>query len=118
MIDLTNIKVMEGGYEIIYSGDFNIYEKNLELEGILDLKFIFSFEKDTNKSTPHYEVNSVNKVVNIKLFNFDNIFGSGIPQKIHIANTSDNKELFFSFYCKSIGDETSLLKVLVTFYLR
>lgn len=118
MIDSTKIKALDGDYEIIYSGDFNVYENKLTITGVLDLTFIFLFEKNIEKTNPHYEVKGDGKTITMKMFNFSNTLGAGTTNILPIASASDGRKLSFSVHTKSLSETTSFLKVSLTFYLK
>lgn len=118
MIDTNKIKVLDGDFEIIYSGDFNIYENKLTLSGVLDLTFIFLFEKNLQKTNPSYVIKGTDKIITITLFNFYQTLGVGTPNILPIATTGDGKTLYFSIHVKSLAETTTLLKISLTFYLK
>lgn len=118
MIDSSKIKAFDGDYEIVYSGDFNVYENKLKVSGILDLVFEFLFEKNTEKPNPHYEVKGEGKNITMKLYNFSQNFGAGTTNILPIATASDGRKFFFSIHTKSLSENTSFLKVSLTFYFK
>ncbi|UMX47748.1 MAG: hypothetical protein L7H18_04895 [Candidatus Nealsonbacteria bacterium DGGOD1a] len=121
MIDLSQIKFFDGDYEILYSGDFNIYENKLVIDKIAGFSFEFLFTKDSNINGQlpiKIEGDGINKIVKISLVNFDNTLGAGTTKKIPIINTIDSKQIFFSIHAKSLDASSTFLKVSVTFYIK
>jgi hypothetical protein len=120
MTNNSEIKIYDGDYEIMYSADFNIYENKLTLSRIAGFSVEFLFEKDptvSGSSSLKIEGDDKIKKVVITLINFDNVFGAGTTKKIPIIKTKD-KQIFFSVHSKSLNEESSFLKVSVTFYIK
>ena len=120
MIIPNPIEIFDGDHEIIYSGDFNIYNNKLRIKPIFGTEFIFIFSENKYevKSTFNLESEDSNKKIVINFINFSSTFGTGTMEHVPIASTSTNKQLFFSIHVKSLNKITSFLKVSVTFYLK
>lgn len=119
MINQSEIQVFDGDYEILYSGDFNIYENKLILK-IVGFEFEFQFVYDSTKQGAPLEINGDNstKKINIRLINFNQSLGVGTVKKIPIVTLNDGRQIFFSIHAKSLNESTSFLKVSITFYIK
>lgn len=119
----TKIKIFDGEYEIIYSGVFNIYNNILKIEGIkdIDYSFEFVFKIDLENITSRSETSGddVNKNVLITFYNFNNQLGVANSKIIPIL-TDDvrKKNTFFSIHVRSLGQDSSFLQVVVSFYMK
>jgi len=116
---MFDAKVFDGDYKIIYSRDFNIYENKLTINSIRGFLIEFIFEKDpTTLGLPPLKIegDNTNKKVKIILTNFNNTLGAGTTKRIPIINSEDGSQVYFSIHAKSLDENSSFLKVSVTFY--
>lgn len=120
MLDGKIYKILDGDYEIIFSSNFNVYEKRLVIEKIGGFDFIFLFEKDSTKTGSPIDISgdNTNKIITIKLFNFYNTLGIGTTKIIPIIKLDDGRQIYFSLYAKSLNETTDFLSISVTFYLK
>ena len=113
------IKIFDDITEIIYTGTFNIYNNKLIIDGLLDKKFIFIFEKKEPEidqkdivSTWVEENSECHIVVSKK---FRNSTGAGTTNKIKIIKTAEGDDYSFSLFGHQWGEES--LSITLAIYL-
>ena len=114
-------QVFDGEFEIVYSGEYIIYENRLVLNPLVGYKFELIFEKDKGLVGSNLNIvgDNVGKSIVIKATNFDNTLGTGTTKKIAIIKDNvGNDLLFFSLHAKSLNESTSFLLVNICFYRR
>lgn len=107
----------DNNHKIIYSGTFNVYENKLTIERIAGFKILFNFppQENTKESEVKISGNNTKKELTITVPNFHRTLGVGTTNKIPIL-LQDNGRILFSIYGQSLGKDTDLLRVTLTFY--
>jgi len=118
-----DLKVYDSDYEIIFSGDFNIYGNELRIVGIKtdevkDTTLIFRFVEDETKkaSSISTEGDEATQTAHITLTNFRNPLGIASSKRIPIIVLDNKTTIFLSTHVKSVSSNNSLLKVSITLY--
>lgn len=112
------ITVHDGVTKIIHSGIYNVYDNRLSIKPIDDFEVIFIFDEnqEIKDSQIKFEGDNVMKVLTITLFNFNNSLGTGTTSKMPILTTNQGKNILFSIHASTLGGNSTLKQVVVTFY--
>lgn len=119
-INHVEVEARDGDDEIIYSGNFNIYDNKLSLKAILGFNFTFIFEtSEQQEGQNDISIKSGDKTVTITLSKkVRNSLGGGTTKKHPIVMFKNGNKLLYSLYASSIGDNTDALNVVINFYLQ
>lgn len=112
---MDQIKITSGAMEIIATGlVIQFREEHIVFE-LRDVKFIMIFANDPDKTEPRLEANVVeNKIVELKLFNFNNPIGTGNIEPMPLGTFGDKQfYLQYRVYSMEKGSKT----IHYTFYL-
>jgi hypothetical protein len=108
----------DGNTEIIFSQTFNIYENKLIINPFSDINVTFEFVDLLSVATESsIQLKAIDKKnLHVKLTNFTNVLGIGTTNRTNFFTSSNNENISFSIYAKTLDPAVSLRIVTVTFY--
>ncbi len=117
---IINKSVCSSNFEVLDSGSVISYDGSSDIVMSYELKdFLFclkmTFGDDADNKDPHYKVEpGDDDTVHFRLYNFNNILGSGNTDAIRLA-IYEGKGIFFRFWVTRLG-ERGTLRVDYTLY--
>lgn len=117
-----NVAIKVGKFEVVDSGDIEVFEKNDVILNISDdnslkMKFVFGDNKDVEKT--YFEREVEGNLLTWKIVNLNrnySVLGMETPE--HIGEYDDGKEMYFSFSVRAVHVEKGIYNLKYVFWVK